>query len=317
MTNKLIHLLAIIAMAISIQSCDSNGDSGTQTFTIDGYSRVHTLGDNNISNKKTRYEISTNLSKMEMTLKATCAIDGEEDVTLLFEDVALTFAPGTGLVFSTANATPVASDGKEYAVTNLHGTIASYLVPATSSTNTSIINMLQISYTVNGKYEVSATAHTSAADVPQLLYANCSTTASTDGIAPFTTSATQFRIDMTSATEADVTVLSAQFYDKMPQQTIVLPKVSVTTTSDGYILKADELTPTINGTTAAAYKIKGFRMVTTNNCQTASVAFTCSVNDRDYTVSASCQLIPVIKVDQDSDSDQDSGQDSNPTIPEH
>ena len=91
-----------------------------------------------------------NLSQMTMTLKATGAIESDgEEISLVFNNIALKYdQTNGGFSFSLPEATPVASDGNNYKVTDLNGSIAAYALSnsATSSMVTAI-TVLQISYT--------------------------------------------------------------------------------------------------------------------------------------------------------------------------
>ena len=222
--KKLISLFAILAMVFSMQSCINSGDTpdATQTIALKGYNHIHEPAkvDAPLRNKAAKYEMDINLSQMTMTLKATGAIESDgEEISLVFNNIALKYdQTNGGFSFSLPEATPVASDGNNYKVTDLNGSIAAYALSnsATSSMVTAI-TVLQISYTVNDKYDIFATLQTSTSATPEIYYTNCSTTTSAEGIAPFTTTVTTYLVNFITSTKANVTIVSAQFAQRMPQ----------------------------------------------------------------------------------------------------
>ena len=286
--KKLISLFAILAMVFSMQSCINSGDTpdATQTIALKGYNHIHEPAkvDAPLRNKAAKYEMDINLSQMTMTLKATGAIESDgEEISLVFNNIALKYdKTNGGFSFSLPEATPVASNGKDYKVTDLNGSIAAYaLRNSTTSSMVTAITVLQISYTVNDKYDI--------------YYTNCSTTTSAEGIAPFTTTVTTYLVNFITSTKANVTIVSAQFAQRMPQMTMVFPGVDVEMTASGYVFKADELIPKISDTPMPSYKVTNFRMETSSKGAVASVAFNCNIKGLNYSVAAMGKLLPSAK----------------------
>ena len=300
--KKLISLFAILAMVFSMQSCINSGDTpdATQTIALKGYNHIHEPAkvDAPLRNKAAKYEMDINLSQMTMTLKATGAIESDgEEISLGFNNIALKYdKTNGGFSFSLPEATPVASDGNNYKVTDLNRSIAAYALSnsATSSMVTAI-TVLQISYTVNDKYDIFATLQTSTSATPEIYYTNCSTTTSAEGIAPFTTTVTTYLVNFITSTKANVTIVSAQFAQRMPQMTMVFPGVDVEMTASGYVFKADELIPKISDTPMPSHKVTNFRMETSSKGAVASVAFNCNIKGLNYSVAAMGKLLPSAK----------------------
>lgn len=157
------------------------------------------------------------------------------------------------------------------------------------------ITVLQISYTVNDKYDIFATLQTSTSATPEIYYTNCSTTTSAEGIAPFTTTVTTYLVNFITSTKANVTIVSAQFAQRMPQMTMVFPGVDVEMTASGYVFKADELIPKISDTPMPSYKVTNFRMETSSKGAVANVAFNCNIKGLNYSVAAMGKLLPSAK----------------------
>lgn len=298
--KKLISLFAILAMVFSMQSCINSGDTpdATQTIALKGYNHIFEPAktDAPLRNKAAKYEMTINLSQMTMTLKATGALESDgEEISLVFNNIALKYDQSNGgFSFSLPEATPVASNGKDYKVTDLNGSIAAYALSSTRSMATAI-TVLQISYSVNDKYDIFATVQTSTSATPEIYYTNCSTTTSAAGIDPFTTTVTTYLVNFVSSTKANVTIISAQFAQRMPQMTMVFPDVDVEMTASGYIFKKDELIPKIGDTPMPNYKVTNFRMETTSKGAVASVAFNCSIKGLNYSVAAMGKLLPSAK----------------------
>ena len=314
--KKLISLFAILAMVFSMQSCINSGDTpdATQTIALKGYNHIHEPAkvdaplrnkaakyemDINLSQMTmSKYEMDINLSQMTMTLKATGAIESDgEEISLVFNNITLKYdQTNGGFTFSLPEATPVASDGNNYKVTDLNGSIAAYaLSNSTRSSMVTAITVLQISYTVNDKYDIFATLQTSTSATPEIYYTNCSTTTSAEGIAPFTTTVTTYLVNFITSTKANVTIVSAQFAQRMPQMTMVFPDVDVEMTASGYVFKADELIPKISDTPMPNYKVTNFRMETSSKGAVASVAFNCNIRGLNYSVAAMGKLLPSAK----------------------
>ena len=124
---------------------------------------------------------------------------------------------------------------------------------------------------------------------------SCSTTTSAEGIAPFTTTVTTYLVNFITSTKANVTIVSAQFAQRMPQMTMVFPNVDVEMTASGYVFKADELIPKISDTPMPNYKVTNFRMETSSKGAVASVAFNCNIKGLNYSVAAMGKLLPSVK----------------------
>ena len=288
-----------MAMIFSLQSCISSNENEGYNFSVNlkGYNHINEIGvENSLRLKAAKYALAIDVANMTMDLDVTGAYvsDGEE-ITLYFRDVKLSYSQTEGYSFSLQEVTPTSSNGRVYKITNFSGKISFYALSNSSeSTSYTQITVLQAGYTIDSQYEVFTTCETSMTSLPEIYYTNCSTTttAATDGISPFSTTVTTYLVNFTSSTEADVYVRSAQFAQRMPQMTMVFPSVKVSLTENGYVLSADEITPKINDTPMPSYKVTDFNMQMLSKGSSAKVKFNCNISDVDYTVNASCKLLP-------------------------
>lgn len=299
--KRLLSIFAILAMVFSVQSCIGSSDSPDQTASVSlkGYNHIYEPGqaDNPVRNKTAKCDLEVNLSKMTMTVASTGALasDGEE-ITLTFTNVPMKYSQAKGFTFELPTTTPLSSDGKEHKVSNLKGTFVTYGI----SDNTSMIaiNVLQLSYTVDGQYVVNTTMQSpidNDSKVPQLYFTNCSTTTTAEGLDPFSTTVTTYLVYFTAADKADVRIFNAQFAQRMPQLTMVFPDVPVKFTAEGYVLDAETVVPKINDTPQPGYEVKNFQMNITDNASLATVVFNCNIKDAAYTTRANCKLLPEVK----------------------
>ena len=163
--KKLISLFAILAMVFSMQSCINSGDTpdATQTIALKGYNHIHEPAkvDAPLRNKAAKYEMDINLSQMTMTLKATGAIESDgEEISLVFNNIALKYdQTNGGFSFSLPEATPVASNGNNYKVTDLNGSIAAYAL--SNSTASSMVTAITVSDQLYGQRQIRHFRHAS------------------------------------------------------------------------------------------------------------------------------------------------------------
>ena len=106
---------------------------------------------------------------------------------------------------------------------------------------------------------------------------------------------TTYLVNFITSTKANVTIVSAQFAQRMPQMTMVFPDVDVEMTASGYVFKADELIPKISDTPMPSHKVTNFRMETSSKGAVASVAFNCNIKGLNYSVAAMGKLLPSAK----------------------
>lgn len=288
--KRLLSIFAVMAMVLSMQSCIGSSDTPdyNQSISLKGYNHVTEItssSSDNVRLKAAKYNIGINMTANTLDLDITGAFDANGDETTMYlKNIKFSYSATTGFTFSLAEATPTSSDGTEHKITGLNGNITQWAIVNSDQTAYFYMSLLQISYTLDSKYDVFATIETSTGTSPEVLFTNCSTTTTAESVSPFSTTVTTYMITFNSTTSANVTLRSAQFSQRMPQTSMVFPNIPVTLTKDGYVLEAAEITPTINDTPMPSYKISNFKLEATNKGTVANTSFNCTISDVLYTV---------------------------------
>ncbi len=287
--KKLLSIFAVLAMVLMTQSCVGSSDTPdyNQSISLKGYNHINELTstDNPIRLKAAKYNIGINMGDYTMDIDITGAYDASGDeTTLYFKKIKYSYSSTTGFTFSLAEATPTSSDGTEHKVTDLKGNITQWAILNSGESTYFFLSLLQISYTLDSKYEVFATIETSTSTLPEVLFTNCSTKTTAESVSPFSTTVTTYMVKFNSTTNADVILRNAQFSQRMPQTSMVFPNLPVTLTKDGYVIEAAEITPTVNDTPMASYKISNFKFEATNKGTISNTSFNCTISDVPYTV---------------------------------
>lgn len=303
MMKKLLTLFALLAMVFVLPSCDDNGGDNDfkQGLILLGYNHIYEPNnpESQARNKAGNYKCVFNHSKNTVTITATGAFESDGDrVSLTFEDVPFTFSATKGYTFSLAEATPTASDGGTYKVTNLTGSVISYVLDVSTESRLNANTVMQISFTLDGKYEVFSVLQTMTTGTAEIHFTNCDTAIRQDGEVRYSSESVTYLVSFTSSNTADVTAYNTRLTPSMKETTVTFKNVPVVTTAEGYHLTADLIIPMTGNEQLTSYPVKNFSMDITDKATIASVAFNCESAGTVYAAESQCRLLPeVIKND--------------------
>lgn len=304
MMKKLLTMLALLAMVFTLPSCnDKEGDTDVkQGLILLGYNHIYEPGnaDNAVRNKAAKYKCVFNFSKSTLELEITGAFDnGGDQVSLTLEDVPFKFSATKGYTFSIADATPTASDGGTYKVTNLNGSVISYVLDVNTESRLNANTVMQISFTLDGKYDVYSVLQTMSSSSPEIHYTNCSTSISQDGSERYSSTGITYLVNFTSSKKADVTAYNTRLTPGMQETAVTFKDVTVELTAEGYHLAAELIVPMDGDSPLTGYQVKDFSMDIADKGATATVKFNCENAGKTYTTDTECRLLPtVIKTDK-------------------